>query len=210
MCSCQGRRRCPGHGAWPLWGATLFRGILDYAKMTPTCPESGKVALKQMLLAHLALPHMNQRLPSPRRREHSTDRGGEAAPVPAMCMDGYLFTDSAVWDLKELYRVLRETLLCPNLEMWPPNSETARALEHVTPDWKLLTYLPCVGRHMQQNWVSHDPAKAMREPWQRGPEVADSCPVRHGRTQRGRDVLSAAWSDTQPVRGHKLWGFPYT
>lgn len=165
MWSCQGRRRCPGHGAWPLWGATLFRSILDYAKVTPTCPESGKVALKQMLLAHLALPHMNQRLPSPRRREHSTDRGGAAAPVPATCMDGYLFTDSAVWDLKELYRVLRETLLCPNLEMWPPNSETARVLEQVTPDGKLLHIYPVLegirsktGSHMTQlkPWGSPD------------------------------------------------------
>lgn len=150
--------------SWPL-----FRGILDYANVTPTCPERGKAALKQMLLVHLALPHMNQRLPSPCRREHSTDRGGEAAPVPATCMGGYLFTDSAVWDLKELYRVLRETLLCPNLEMWPRNSETAHALEQVTPDRKLLTYLPCGRRHTQQNWVSRDPAKAMREPWQGGP-----------------------------------------
>lgn len=153
--------------ARPLWGVALFKGILDYANVTPTCPERGKI----VLLVDLALPHMNQRLPSPRHREHSTDRGGEAAPVPAMCTDGYLFTDSAVWDLKELYRVLRETLLCPNLETWPPNSETACGLEQVTPDGKLLTYLPCVGGHTthSQSWVSPDPAKAMREPWQGRP-----------------------------------------
>lgn len=157
--------------ARPIWGVPLFRGVLDYANMTPTCPERGKIALKPVLLVDLALPHMNQRLPSPRHREPSTDRGGEAAPVPARCTDGYLFTDSAVWDLKELYRVFRETLLCPNLEMWPPNSETVCGLEQVTPDGKLLTYLPCVGRHRtcSKSWVSPDRAKAMREPWQGGP-----------------------------------------
>lgn len=64
-----------------LWVVTLFRGILGYATMTPTCPEREKEALKQMLPINLVLPHVNQRRQSPHGREHSADGGGEAATL---------------------------------------------------------------------------------------------------------------------------------
>lgn len=35
--------------AMALGRSEEFRGTLDYANVTPTCPERGKAALKQML-----------------------------------------------------------------------------------------------------------------------------------------------------------------
>lgn len=196
-----------------LWVVTLFRGILGYATMTPTCPEREKEALKQMLPINLVLPHVNQRRQSPHGREHSADGGGEAATVPAPCK-GIRY--SAAPDLQEPYKVLRESLLSPHLEMWPPNSESAYAVEQVTPDVKLLTYPPphppgpCqkahtaeTGFHMTQleQWGSPG-----REGWEMCVLWISLCTM----TWPNVNVLSAAWSDTHPVRDHRLWGFPCT
>lgn len=94
--------------------------------------------------------------------------------------------------------------------MLPPNSETACGLEQVTPDGKLLTYLPCVGRHTtrSKDWVSPDPAKAMREPRQGGHKWQTPVLWISLCAMVGPNV--AAMSDTYPVRDHKLWGFPCT
>lgn len=108
--------------------------------MTPTCPEREKEALKQMLPINLVLPHVNQRRQSPHGREHSADGGGEAATL--YLLHARVSAGSAAPDLREPYKVLRESLLSPHLEMWPPNSESAYAVEQVTPDVKLLTYPP--------------------------------------------------------------------